>query len=191
MIVRVIKYVLFLILLAFTVLTVNYNVSGEAYLPENYYEVAKEYTPKPEKHDLETLKEILMKVKLPAYRRQYFDCSEASSYLEWYLEGAGFHTYIGASLSLSHAWVVVELDNKEWVAIEPTLLMENNYNPPAIVECRDTVYYNPPKLYENPGQAISFVNDLKYPGYPKWTESEIDWWNSEPFASMEPFREWK
>lgn len=37
-----------------------------------------------------------------------FDCSEASAYLEWALEEAGFHAFIATSTGQRHAWVVVK-----------------------------------------------------------------------------------
>lgn len=188
---RIAKYFVMILILFIIIQIVWYNMSGEAFLPEGYYATAKSYAPKVSKHDRETLTKILMNVKLPAYKRDVFDCSEASAYLEWYLEGAGFHTYIARSSSLTHAWVIVELDNHEQVAIEAVYLTENNYNPPGIIEMSNTYYYNPPKLYENPGQMISFVNSIKYPGSLRYYRSEIDWWNSEPFASMEPFKNWE
>lgn len=188
-IIRGIKYLFLASFTLFILYTLYYNISGEAFLPEGYYEAARNYAPKVEKHDRETLEKLLMNLTLPPYKMNYFDCSESSSFLEWYLEGAGFHTYIGASLSLQHAWVIVELDNGDWVAVEATMLTKNHYNPPGIIDAKNSYYYNPPKLYENPGQAISFMNDIKYPGYPKWTVDEIDWWNTEPFS--EKFMGWK
>jgi len=188
---RLIKYFVIILSLFFLIQIIRYNLGGEAFLPEGYYATAKEYAPKVSKHDRETLTKILMSVKLPTYKRDKFDCTEASAYLEWYLEGAGFHTYIARSSSLTHAWVIVELDNRERVAIEAVFLTENNYKPPGIINESNTYYYYPPKLYENPGQMISFVNSIKYPGSLKYPRSEIDWWNSEPFASMEPFKDWE
>jgi len=187
---RLIKYLAITISILFVIQIVRCTLSGEAYLPEGYYSAAKDYAPKVNKHDRETLEKLLMEIKLPPYKRNVFDCTEASSFVEWYLEGAGFHTFIACSLSIHHAWVIVELDNHERVAIEATMLTENNYNPPGIIDNSNTYYYFPPKLYENPGQMISFVNSVKYPGNVKYSKSEIDWWNSEPFASMEPFKNW-
>ena len=187
---RLIKYFAIIISILFVIQVVRCTLSGEAYLPEGYYKAAKEYAPKVSKHDGENLTKLLMGIKLPPYKRDVFDCTEASSFLEWYLEGAGFHTYIACSLSIHHAWVMVELDNHEKVAIEATMLTENNYHPPGIVNCSNSYYYFPPKLYENPGQMVSFVNSIRYPGNVKYSRSEIDWWNSEPFASMKPFKNW-
>ncbi|RZN72317.1 MAG: hypothetical protein EF807_01575 [Candidatus Methanolliviera hydrocarbonicum] len=67
------------------------------YLPDDYYSVAEAYAPHPSRDDIKDLHDLLMHVKLPAYREGYFDCSEASAYLEWYLEGAGFDAYIAGS----------------------------------------------------------------------------------------------
>jgi hypothetical protein len=136
----------------------------ERRLPENYYETVLEESPgmveddyyitedegskevkeeirlrigyRPEKHDINSLYTVLMnRDKLPEYRKDYFDCSEMSAYLEWYLEGMGFHSYIAYSDELDHTWVMAELDDGDKVAIEPALLVKGkNYSPPGIIE---------------------------------------------------------
>ena len=136
----------------------------ERRLPENYYETVLEESPgmveddyyitedegskevkeeirlrigyRPEKHDINSLYTVLMnRDKLPEYRKDYFDCSEMSAYLEWYLEGMGFHSYIAYSDELDHMWVMAELDDGDKVAIEPALLVKGkNYSPPGIIE---------------------------------------------------------
>ena len=110
---------------------------GERHLPKDYYEVAdKEAKYHPEKHDINSLYTVLMNTgALPEYKEDYFDCGEMSAYLEWYLEGMGFHSYIAHSDDLNHSWVMVKLDDGDKVAIEPTLLAKGkNYSSPGIIE---------------------------------------------------------
>ncbi|VUT26362.1 MAG: hypothetical protein MOIL_01523 [Candidatus Methanolliviera sp. GoM_oil] len=115
----------------------------ERQLPKDYYEVAyKEVKYHPEKHDINSLYTVLINTdKLPGYKEDYFDCSEMSAYLEWYLEGMGFHSYIAHSDDLDHMWVMVELDDGDMVAIEPALLAKGkNYSSPGIIERTDGKY---------------------------------------------------
>lgn len=71
---RIAKYFVMILILFIIIQIVWYNMSGEAFLPEGYYATAKSYAPKVSKHDRETLTKILMNVKLPAYKRDVFDC---------------------------------------------------------------------------------------------------------------------
>jgi len=102
-------------------------------IPRNYYSKADEMVPDPQIHSIKTLYDTLMPVKLPRYDINSFRCSHASAYLEWYLEGAGFDTYIVESEELDHAWVIVELPEEGRVAIEATALCEDTYQPPGII----------------------------------------------------------
>ncbi|MHC1636085.1 MAG: hypothetical protein ACXQTS_05640, partial [Candidatus Methanospirareceae archaeon] len=98
-------------------------------IPRVYYSKADEMVPDPQIHSIKTLYYTLMTVKLPRYNISSFRCSHASEYLEWYLEGAGFDTYIVESEELDHAWVIVELPEDGRVAIEATALCEDIYQP--------------------------------------------------------------
>jgi len=52
-----------------------------------------------------------------AYREDYWDCSEMSAYLEWFLENKGFHTIF--CFDEEHMWLSVEMDDG-WIAVEAT-----------------------------------------------------------------------
>ena len=68
--------------------------------PKKYYELSDKMFPDVKKRDLNTLEYILRTIKLPSYKKNYYDCSEASCQLEWVLEGYGFKTYlVGGILS--------------------------------------------------------------------------------------------
>ncbi len=52
-----------------------------------------------------------------AYRENYWDCSEMSAYLEWFLENKGFHTIF--CWDEEHMWLLVETDDG-WIPIGST-----------------------------------------------------------------------
>ena len=125
--------------------------------PKNYYEVADGMYPDVKVRDIRTLYIILKNIKLPAYKEEYYDCSEASAQLEWILEGYGFKAYIAESpnpppgdslLNAGHMWVIVELDNGELVAIESTYLTKNHYHPPGIIMGNNRKYLEYSYLYQ-------------------------------------------
>ncbi len=213
------KYTVFFSVLVIIALTFYYYFSGSGYLPYGYYQTAKKMYGDIGVHDISNLTYVLNRAYLPPYKEDVFDSTESSAYLEWYLEGHGFKAYMARSDAISHLWVIVELDNGERVAIEPTALTSNKYNPPGIIDAPDgryrnysitwkeyinknpgkpyeeflkqySYYYNPPKLFDNPGQIVGIASTLKYPGWAKMDISEFDWWNSEPFNSTYPFSEW-
>ena len=167
-------------------------------------------------HDIRNLSTILNSTVLPVCYGRDSDDSEASSYLEWYLEGHGFRTYIARSDALNKMWVIVELDDGSRVAVEPMFLCAEDYSPPGIIDSPDgrfrnfsvtwkeyikgefegsysqflkryEYYYKPPKIFENPGQAMGIASSIKYPGWIKIKRDELDLWNSEPFSTMDPF----
>ena len=92
-----------------------------------------------------------------------FDCSEASAYLEWALEKAGFHAFIATSRGQHHAWVVVkdikvsENGTREF-AIESTTL--------EITHCKAR-YRSYDKLHDTIYEA------LEHHPY-----SEYNWWDT-------------
>jgi hypothetical protein len=125
--------------------------------PKNYYEVADGMYPDVKVRDIRTLYIILKNIKLPAYKEEYYDCSEASAQLEWILEGYGFKAYIAESpnpppgdslLNAGHMWVIVELDNGDLVAIESTYLTKNHYHPPGIIMGNNRKYLEYSYLYQ-------------------------------------------
>ncbi len=196
-----------------------YYYSGLAYLPNGYYQTARSMYGDVGVHDIKNLSSILNRTTLPPCKENKFTPSEAASYLEWYLEGHGFDTYIARSDAIHRIWLIVILDDKSRVAVEPTALCQNTYSPPGIVddpsgkyrnysitwrEYRekkpDTTYkkfleeyrfyYNPPKIFDNPGQAVGIGAVIRYPGWKKMKVEDIDWWNSEPFSRTVPFSTW-
>lgn len=114
-------------------------------LPPDYYGAARNYVtanyvPVGEKN-VGDLASFLDQIELRDYVEDIFDCSEATSMLEWLLEGAGFSVSIASKSSyvsiLSHTWVLVTLDSGDFVAIEATSLTQNYYAPPGIIEAPD------------------------------------------------------
>jgi hypothetical protein len=109
----------------------------------NYYDAARNYVsmnyaPVGEKN-IANLVAFLDQIEFRDYEESVFDCSEASSMLEWLLEGAGFSASIASNDSyiFGHTWVLVTLDTGDIVAIEATQLTLNNYAPPGIIEAPD------------------------------------------------------
>ncbi|WP_244409517.1 hypothetical protein [Methanocaldococcus jannaschii] len=155
--------------------------------PKNYYELSDKMFPDVKKRDLDTLSYILKTIKLPAYKKNYYDCSEASCQLEWILEGYGFKTYLVYGIldtygnSGSHMWVAVQLDNGKMVLVESTYLCENyycpdyaiiykNYNLNNIVIVRDMKYI--PKFYaDTPDMFLIPHNNRRF------LITQLDWWN--------------
>jgi hypothetical protein len=119
-------------------------------LPPNYYEYATRTYGNYQVHDIQALYYVLMisVSKLPNYVEGYFDCSEASARIEWMLEGYGFHARLYMSSLPSHTWVMAELDDGSWVAIESTLLTSNNYSRPGIIEGPNGEYREYSYLYQ-------------------------------------------
>jgi len=68
-------------------------------VPKNYYS-----------YDKDLLRIFLKHVVIPhGYKKDVFDCSEISSFMEWLLENYGFHAKIavGERDGVGHAWVIV------------------------------------------------------------------------------------
>lgn len=88
-------------------------------VPENYYPAVERQSPS----DLVTdLIIFLDELALPRkYEVDVFDCSEASAFVEWALEGAGFDARIAATPT--HAWVIVYAADGSRVAIETNHMM--------------------------------------------------------------------
>ena len=123
-----------------------------------YYNIAKKYVPShyllPDRKNAEGLAYLLNQVKLPEYEANVFDCSDCCAFIEWLLEGAGFHAYIvlnaplgGASYLPGHSWVQVETEDGI-VAIETTSLTSGDiYAPPGIVMKPDGSFSKLTSLY--------------------------------------------
>lgn len=216
LIVKVIK-ILSLLAVIYTATSIfYYYYSGEGYLPRKYYEYSDEIYPDVPKN-MESLNASLMSVS-PVNCIESMKVPELASYIEWYLEGFGFKTYIAKSDSIGKIWIIVKLNDSD-VAIDPEYFCSNSYNPSGIIDTPDQkfrnysvtwkiyrmnsfeknyseflidyhFYYDPPKLYENPGQMIGIAHMLKYPGWSKLDKKDIDWWNSEQFKNQYPFSLW-
>jgi len=92
-----------------------------------------------------------------------FDCSEASAYLEWALEEAGFHAFIASSRGQHHAWVVVkdikvsETETTD-LAIESTTL--------EITHCKARY------------RSYDMLHDTIYDALEHHPYSEYNWWDT-------------
>lgn len=119
-------------------------------IPLGYYAKASEIYDSPPTHDIQALYSILMSdaCKMPDYKFDAFDCSNASARLEWVLEGHGFRTRLYMSDFPPHMWVMAELDGGSWIAIESTLLTSSNYFPPGIIEGPNGEYREYSYLYQ-------------------------------------------
>jgi hypothetical protein len=104
-----------------------------------YYQFAEQYVKQtyfiPEDKSVEGLAGFLYALDFPGYCESVFDCSDSSALLEWLLEGAGYHAYLVEKDR--HMWVQVET-SEGLVAIETTsLLKDDDYSPPGIIETVD------------------------------------------------------
>lgn len=104
-----------------------------------YYQFAEQFVKQtyfiPEDKSVKELVGFLYALDFPEYCENIFDCSDSSSLLEWLLEGAGYHAYLVEKDG--HMWVQVETSDG-LVAIETTsLLKDDDYCPPGIIETID------------------------------------------------------
>lgn len=105
------------------------------HIPKGYYKIAKKmFKNPPELHNIETLRQTLMGIKLPRYSWRKFNCSRCSAYLDWYLRGMGFRTCLATSRFVPHMWLLVYLDGGKKAAIEATLLTSDHYTPPGVID---------------------------------------------------------
>jgi len=119
-------------------------------LPPGYYDEARKTYGELSVHDIRSLYNVLMSesCKMPSYDFNVFNCSTASARLEWVLEGYGFRTRLYMSSFYQHTWVMVELDDGSWVAIESVYLTSGIYYPPAIIEGPNGEYREYSFLYQ-------------------------------------------
>ncbi len=206
------------------VIEVRNPVNNPLDYPEYYYSSARNYLASnyelPEEKNIQGLADFLNQVSIRPYSRDYFDCSEMSTIIEWMLEGAGFRAEIALNYSLkerkipkeAHSWIMVDLGNQNEVAVETTYLAEGNYFPPGIVEAPNgsykeysyVTYYNKThstslisddesmkqELY-NPCETYESPKDLIEGGTTYYVpKEELDWWNVSPYNSIEPFSSW-
>lgn len=110
------------------------------------------------------------------YREDYWDCSEMSAYLEWFLENKGFHTIF--CFDEVHMWLCVEMDDG-WIAIESTArgLVWGEEEWMWNTEGHQTDYYysyEAEDIYElHEGLWYEYDGEVVYGGYPI---DELDWW---------------
>ena len=121
-----------------------------------------------------------------AYQEDYFDCSEMSAFMEWYLEGHGVDTVIvtgerdqphniseegfeyekGAG---AHAWIVSTISG-ERVLIEPTLA--------RVVPKSLESYYLTDTIHDDIYDAVGSSRSV----------AEYDWWTVVNISSPVPFK---
>lgn len=104
-------------------------------------------------YGIDKLREVLTIRWLKAYEVNFFDCSEMSAFLEYWLENKGFNTDIVSDRS--HSWVIVETEPGIWTHVESTS------SAPYVINERP---YN--DRYKDIFQAI------------KSSPADYDWWNS-------------
>ena len=159
---------------AFSVLPVNYYGSARTFVTQNFTV--------PEEKNVQSLTNFLNQVYLREYATDKFDCSEASAFVEWLCEGAGFHAMIATDyardpntgLSQLHAWVLVEIRG-EIIPIEATTLTIPDPNDNFVS------YYDPLSRYESPDDVVKGECLL----------SEFDWWTVSPYDKMGAFDGWQ
>ncbi|PKM92109.1 MAG: hypothetical protein CVU81_02270 [Euryarchaeota archaeon HGW-Euryarchaeota-1] len=149
-------------------------------IPHAYYEVAENKFPK-HQNSVEDLQWFLnYEFKMPKnYKRDLFDCSEMSAYLEWCLEGAGFTAKIVTgeapwnTTTGYHAWVIVN-DLTQGNTTGITAAIESTTNPPELIYSnnpnKDNYYYGYDKTYNN----IYTIATSNYNQY----ITEFNWWES-------------
>ena len=120
------------------------------------------------------------------YQEDYFDCSEMSAFMEWYLEGHGVDTIIVTGVrnqpynisaggfeyekgAGAHAWIVSNVSG-ERILIEPTLA--------RVVPKSLEIYYITDKTYNNIYDAVRSGRSV----------GEYDWWTVVDIGSSVPFK---
>nr|QNO50475.1 hypothetical protein EGLMOMJH_00014 [Methanosarcinales archaeon ANME-2c ERB4] len=139
-------------------------------------------------HEVNSRSELIHILPLltDTYQEDYFDCSEMSAFIEWYLEWHGVDTVIvtgernqphnisaggfeyekGAG---DHAWIVSNVSG-ESVLIEPTLA--------RVVPKSLEIYYITDKTYNNIYDAVRSGRSVE----------EYDWWTVVDIGSPVPFK---
>jgi hypothetical protein len=133
---------------------------GHPYYDSTQQEQAKIETPKLEALLGNIEKQVQFTEK---YQEDYFDCSEMSAYVEYYLERNDYQASIFISTSFDHAWVMV-YSTEGWIPIEATGLFI-----PTPANCKDYyIYSEPDERYDSIGVYWDSFQ----------TMSEVDWWQT-------------
>ncbi len=132
---------------------------GHHYYSSSQYE-------QPEIDKLESLlKEVESHVpfgKVGVYKEDYFDCSEMSAYIEYYLEQKGYQASIFI-IPNEHAWVMV-YTTEGWIPIETTNLFIA-----TPTNCKNfSMYSEAGSRYDSIGEIWDEVENI----------SEFDWWDT-------------
>lgn len=111
------------------------------------------------------------------YQYGVFDCSERTAYLDWFLKGHGFSTYIcylhGRSNGIGgidpgHMWLAVKVNNS---GTQEIVYVESTESPIKIYERGMKGYENYTKEDKHYDSIFNAVDDGVY-------ENEIDWWSN-------------
>ncbi len=140
--------------LKYTVKELKKILRAYDYVPKYYYT-----------YDLRELSRFLKHLTIPhRYKKNVFDCSEISAFIEWALENAGFHAEIavGSRYGVGHAWVIVKLPNGSECYVDFRCC--NNSCRPVIVSKKGYRVY---MVFETIYDAVR-----AYGGVGEW-----DWWN--------------
>jgi hypothetical protein len=149
-----------------------------------YYNSTQHEQPKIEIEKLEgLLGNVEQRVQFTEkYEEDYFDCSEMSAYMEYYLEREGYRASI--FVNSNHAWVMV-YSTGGWMPIEATHLFI-----PTPTNCKDySVYSEPEERYDSIGQywdsIVTRVTRLSPDASQELIQqmavrlmSGVDWWET-------------
>ncbi|MEA1868863.1 MAG: CAP domain-containing protein [Euryarchaeota archaeon] len=149
-------------------------------IPDPYYQ--------DDGHNVTNRSELIQILPLltDAYQEDYFDCSEMSAFMEWYLEGHGVDTVIVAGArnqphnisargfeyekgAGDHAWIVANVSG-ESLLIESTLA--------RVVPKSLEKYYLADKIYTDIYDAVGSSRSVE----------EYDWWTVVDIGSPVPFK---
>ena len=131
-----------------------------------FYYISPEGGKPDRKYGIRELADTLSDGKwLVDYKREVFDCSEMSAFLERYLELQGWHTYIAVGESPTgtgrHAWLLVETSPNRYTPVEATV--------PKVIYPDDPHYDN----YFDYDHIFESIEDAV-----KYSQTEFDWWNA-------------
>lgn len=148
------------------IFTAIYTPADVNPVPEKYYCEREEVAP--------TRTDVIRKLAVlessldfyDVYRENYFDCSEMSSYLEWYFERSGYKTDIvightGNGSRLSHAWVRIHGENNSLIMVEAT--------------CCEVL---PQYWYESEYHEEMSLSNIYKTDNTLFCIDEFDWWNT-------------
>ena len=144
---------------------IGYEVGKRNWMFYFYY-ISPEGGKPDRKYGIRELADTLSDVKwLVDYKREVFDCSEMSAFLERYLELQGWHTYIAVGDSPTgtgrHAWLLVETSPNRYTPVEATV--------PEVIYPDDPYYDN----YFDYAHIFESIEDAV-----KHSPTEFDWWNA-------------